>query len=156
MLRLDLICTAFLSVHLSKAECYGSSYGTRRRLRGWFVGRSKPYIVLHILRFDPFIQDALMGMPSMNIKDVALAKEVLFQKVDDEVILLNLETEIYYSLDSVGARFLDAALESESIEVAVDKLEAEYDATRDCIENDMIAFISELKDKGLIVSSETD
>jgi hypothetical protein len=51
-----------------------------------------------------------------------MQKDVLMQKVGDDAILLNLNTENYFALDEVGTRMINTLQESDSVKQAIQKL----------------------------------
>lgn len=89
----------------------------------------------------------------MNIDPTArvrLAKDVLIQKVGDDAILLNLNTENYFTLDEVGARIVTALEESDSLEQAIRKLVGIYDVDESRLTSDAIRLVEECEQNGLL------
>lgn len=78
------------------------------------------------------------------------APHAVARTVDDVVVLLDLTTEVYYSLNDVGARVWDLADGQHAVAAIVDVLASEYDAARDQISDDVQALIEELAAEGLI------
>ena len=81
---------------------------------------------------------------------VRIADGVVYKRVGDETILLDFDAGVYYGLDSVGARIWELLADARSLEAIVDTLLEEYDVTRDVLENDVAALLSELGLKQLI------
>ena len=81
---------------------------------------------------------------------VTLAPEALMRRVDDEVVLLNLQTEQYYFLDDVGARMLELVLSGETLDSTTEQLLAEFEVARERLQQDLRAIISDLKAAGLV------
>lgn len=81
---------------------------------------------------------------------------VLCQTVDNEMVLLNLDTESYYALDEIGLRFWQVLLEVNTLEDALDTLETEYDVDRNTLSRDLTEFASKLHAKGLLRPSGTE
>ena len=77
-------------------------------------------------------------------------ENVLAQELDDELILLHLDSELYISLDSVGKRFWTLAVSEQSVSQILDTLESEYAASRDTLEADFCSFIGALQRYQLI------
>ena len=81
---------------------------------------------------------------------VRLAKDVLMQKVGDDAILLNLNTENYFSLDEIGTRIIDTLQESDSVTQAVRKLVGIYDVDESKLTSDAVRLVEECKEHGLL------
>jgi hypothetical protein len=74
---------------------------------------------------------------------------VVARHLEDEMVLLNLETETYFGLDRVGTRMWDVVSSSPSVEAAVIQLVAEYDADESTIRDDLEALLTQLIESGL-------
>ena len=85
---------------------------------------------------------------------VRLANDVLIQKVGDDEILLNLNTENYFSLDEVGTRIINALQESDSLKQAVRKLMGIYDVDENKLTRDAIHLVEECEQHGLLQVTE--
>ncbi len=85
---------------------------------------------------------------------VRLAKDVLMQKVGDDAILLNLNTENYFTLDEVGTRIINALQESDSLKQAVRKLVGIYDVDENKLTSDAIRLVEECEQHGLLQVAE--
>ncbi len=87
----------------------------------------------------------------MTLNDrVAIPEDVVFQKVGEETVLLNLEGGVYYGLDPVGSRFWELLLEGGSLRAAFERMVEEYDVTPETLERDLLRLAQELAAKGLI------
>jgi len=82
---------------------------------------------------------------------VTVPDDVLISHLQDEAVILNLDSERYYGLDDVGTRFLSVVTTSESVESAYDRLRGEYDVDPDILRNDLLALIENLIDRGLLI-----
>jgi hypothetical protein len=82
---------------------------------------------------------------------IVIAPDVLFQELDDEVVLLNLNNEHYYGLDDVGTRLWQLLLEHGDPESAVTRMLAEYEVDEASLRNDVEILIAELERAGLVV-----
>ena len=81
---------------------------------------------------------------------VRLAKDVLMQKVGDDAILLNLNTENYFTLDEVGTRIINTLQESDSLKEAVRKLVKIYEVDEGKLTSDAIRLVEECEQHGLL------
>ena len=82
---------------------------------------------------------------------VTVPDDVLISNLQDESVILNLDSERYYGLDDVGTRFLSVVTTSDSIESAYERLRHEYDVDPQVLRNDLLALIENLVDQGLLI-----
>ena len=85
---------------------------------------------------------------------VTVPDDVLISNLQDESVILNLESERYYGLDDVGTRFLSILTTSESIEAAYDRLREEYEVDPQVLRKDLLALAEKLIEQGLIEISQ--
>jgi len=85
---------------------------------------------------------------------VNTSEDVLVRELDGQSVLLNLETEQYFSLDEVGTRMWELLTASPSIQGAYDALLAEYDVAPDLLHGDLEKLIERLTEKGLLTLSD--
>ena len=81
---------------------------------------------------------------------VRIADGVVYKRVGDETILLDFDAGVYYGLDSVGARIWELLADARSLEAIIDTLLEEFEVTRDVLEKDVAALLSDLELKQLI------
>ena len=81
---------------------------------------------------------------------VKVPGEVLISNLQDESVLLNLESERYFGLDDVGTRILSVLTTSHSIEAAYNTLIQEYDVDGPVLRQDLLALVESLVNQGLI------
>ena len=87
--------------------------------------------------------------PLFSMK-VSVPENVLFRQLEDESVLLNLDSEIYYGLDEVGTRMWQVLIEAENIEVAYKLLLKEYQVGKERLKQDLTELVNNLQKKGLI------
>ena len=85
---------------------------------------------------------------------VTVPDDVLISNLQDESVILNLDSERYYGLDDVGTRFLSILMTSESIEAAYDRLREEYEVDPQVLRKDLLALAEKLIEQGLIEISQ--
>jgi hypothetical protein len=85
---------------------------------------------------------------------VRLANDVLMQKVGDDAILLNLNTENYFALDEVGTRIINTLQESDSVKQAIGKLAGIYEVDESKLTSDAIRLVEECEQNGLLQVTE--
>ncbi|HEX5886813.1 MAG TPA: PqqD family protein [Pyrinomonadaceae bacterium] len=81
---------------------------------------------------------------------VKVPDDVLISNLQDESVILNLDSERYYGLDPVGTRILSVLTTSDSIEAAYNTLVQEYDVDPDVLRHDLLALIENLVAQGLV------
>ena len=78
--------------------------------------------------------------------------EVLFRDFEGESVLLNLNDESYYGLDEVGTSMWQALTETGTVEMALERLAAEYDVEEAILRRDLLKLTNELFEKGIVVA----
>ncbi len=81
---------------------------------------------------------------------VRVPDDVLISRLQEESVILNLDSERYFGLDDVGTRFLSVLTTAESIEAAYQSLLEEYDVDREVLRQDLMALIENLSQQGII------
>lgn len=87
-------------------------------------------------------------------KRIAIPSEVLFQELEGEAVLLNLQSERYYGLDGVGTRMWQLLADQGDVNVAFEQLLNEYDVDPDLLRQDMAQWIATLSQAGLLQVQE--
>ncbi len=82
---------------------------------------------------------------------VTVPDDVLISQLQEESVILNLDSERYYGLDDVGTRFLSVLTTSDSIETAYERLREEYNVDPNVLRADLLALIENLIDQGLLI-----
>lgn len=75
---------------------------------------------------------------------------VVARMLDDETVLLNLQTEEYYSLDDVGSRIWQMVDGHHTVAQIVEAIVAEYSADPAQVTTDVSDLLDELSHEGLI------
>ena len=78
-------------------------------------------------------------------------REMVHDYLDEHIVMMNIETGQYYRFNEVGTRVWEL-LENgtQSIETLADKIMAEFNAGRDQVISDIMAFATKSCDQGLI------
>ena len=82
---------------------------------------------------------------------VRVPDDVLISNLQEESVILNLDSERYYGLDNVGTRFLSVLNASESIEAAYEALRDEYDVDPQHLRKDLLELIENLLQQGILI-----
>jgi len=79
-----------------------------------------------------------------------IPEHVLFQEVDGEAVLLSLDQGFYYGLDELGTRIWKLLDDGLGMEQVVDAVVTDYDVEREQAHQDIVKFLDELEESGLI------
>ena len=91
----------------------------------------------------------------MNLNQkITFADTVFAQVVDDEMVLLDMESENYFGLDEVGTSIWQAMQEKETLQEVFDALLEQYDVEAEVLERDLIDFVNKLVESGLVEVKE--
>ena len=82
--------------------------------------------------------------------EVLVTRDVLFQPLGDEAVLLNLNYSRYYGLDDVGRRMWELLAEHGGPEPVVQQMLREYDVEEAALRRDLAALVEKLQSAGLI------
>lgn len=80
----------------------------------------------------------------------AAPTHVLVRLLDQESVLLNLETEQYFGLDETGTRMWQLVTTSPNIDAAYEALLAEYDVQPEMLRENLTELLAHLIDHGLL------
>ena len=88
---------------------------------------------------------------SISFSDrVKIPDDVLISKLQEESVILNLDSERYFGLDDVGTRILSVLTTSDSIEAAYQKLVEEYDVDGQALRLDLLELVENLLTHGIL------
>ena len=76
---------------------------------------------------------------------------VVFNRVGDELVLLDLNRGVYYGLDPIGARIWELLSEGLDESAIVTRLCDEYEVGREQLRADLAKLVGELRECGLLV-----
>ena len=76
--------------------------------------------------------------------------EIIFHSMDDETVMMSLERGEYYSVPPIGTRIWDLLETPQSVLELCDTVLPAYDVTREQGVQDILLFLDELAEKGLI------
>lgn len=81
---------------------------------------------------------------------VRIPDDVLISRLEEESVILDLDSERYFGLDDVGTRILSVLTTSDSIAAAYELLRAEYDVDDQILRQDLLALVESLIKQGII------
>lgn len=85
-----------------------------------------------------------------------MPSNVLIRFLDQESVLLNLDTEKYFGLDAVGTRMWQVVTGAPNLETALAQLLEEYDAPAEQLRTDLAKLLEHLIENGLIALYPAD
>jgi len=78
------------------------------------------------------------------------APTVFAQEVDDEMVLLDMNSENYFGLDSVGAVMWQMLEEKKILSEVLKSLLEYYEVEEEILKRDLLIFVERLQESGLI------
>lgn len=81
---------------------------------------------------------------------VRVPDDVLISHLQEESVILNLDSERYFGLDDVGTRMLAVLTAADSIEAAYESLVEEYKVDRQVLREDLVALVESLLKQGIV------
>ena len=82
---------------------------------------------------------------------ISIPDEVVFRELDGEGVVLNVESGIYFGLDDVGTRIWQWLATLPTLTAVRAAMHDCYDAPAMQLDADLLAFVEQLRDKGLVV-----
>lgn len=81
---------------------------------------------------------------------ISVSPEVLFQEVDGETVLLDLQGESYFGLDKVGTRIWQLMQTHTDLQTIYDSMLEEFDVEPERLEKDLLTLLKDLTEEGLV------
>lgn len=94
-------------------------------------------------------------MVSLNDR-MTVPAHVLIRFLDNESVLLNMETERYFGLDETGTRMWQLVTAAPKIEVAYQQLLDEYDVEAGLLRSNLTELLERLVENGLLEIAPSD
>ena len=76
--------------------------------------------------------------------------EVFASQIDDEVVMMNIQSGKYYGIDTIGSRIWELINEKIQVQKVIDHLLEEYDVSEEQCKNDVLEFLDELNENKLV------
>ena len=87
----------------------------------------------------------------MNINSkITLSKNVFAQEIDEETIILDSETQEYFSINEIGKVIWSLIEEKKNLEEIKAEMLDMYEVPEEQLEKDVLNFLQALEQKGLI------
>lgn len=87
-------------------------------------------------------------------KKIDISDQILFQEIEGESVLLDLETEKYYGLDETGTRIWHLLSNNENAENVLNILQNEYAVDAETLHDDLLSILNDFQSNGLIKITE--
>lgn len=84
-------------------------------------------------------------------EDWRLSDDAIANPVGGETVILHLGNGTYYGLDSVGSLLWEGIKAGQSPSEVCDVILAQYEVSRETVEQDLCRFLEELSENGLIL-----
>ena len=84
---------------------------------------------------------------------VSIPDDVVFEVLEGEAVVLNLDTGIYFTLNPVGTRIWELIEEHGDLAKVRDAMISEYEVGEETLDRDIEALMRELVEKGLVLST---
>jgi hypothetical protein len=90
----------------------------------------------------------------MPIRRITPSPNVIFTQLNGEIVLLDFDTEAYFSLNSVGTDMWNALTTTDSVDEAMRVLAAQYEVDYVTLRRDLDHLIQQLREANLITVVE--
>ena len=77
-------------------------------------------------------------------------EDIVASDIDDEVVMMSVEQGQYYGLDSIGSRVWELIAKPIKVSELIADLLLKYDVDREACERDVLAFLEELNEDGIL------
>ena len=81
---------------------------------------------------------------------LTIPENTIPQEVNGEIVMINFESESYYTLDTVGTKFWQLFTESENVETVIQHLVQIYTVDEAALRRDLTKFVEELVEEELL------
>jgi hypothetical protein len=81
---------------------------------------------------------------------VCQVEDIVASDIDDEKVMMSIEKGCYYGLDPVGSRVWEQIENPIRVSDLIDALLLKYDVDRETCERDVLAFLEELREDGIV------
>jgi hypothetical protein len=82
-----------------------------------------------------------------------LVSNVLFQKVDDETVILEPENGNYFTLDPVGTFMIENLQEGKSVEQVIELMNTKYEVSTEQVTADLTELVTNMLSQNLMVEA---
>jgi hypothetical protein len=83
-------------------------------------------------------------------RTITISPDVVFERVGDEIVLLEIAEGKYFSLNSIGSHIWELLVKTGDARAVLDQVHEEYDISYESLTRDFERFLGELGEKGLV------
>ena len=83
-------------------------------------------------------------------QQISIPSNVFAQMVDDEMVILDTQSENYFGLDAIGTVMWEQLVKNPSLDTLKEEMLAHYDVEEAVLENDIRIFIDSLIQSNLV------
>ncbi|NJD90496.1 MAG: lasso peptide biosynthesis PqqD family chaperone [Geobacter sp.] len=76
--------------------------------------------------------------------------DIVASDIEDEKVMMSIEKGEYFGLEPIGSRIWEMMATPVKVSAIIDAMLNQYDIDRQTCENDVLKFLSELNDAGII------
>jgi len=81
-----------------------------------------------------------------------ISDKVVFRKVENKIVLINLENGYYYSLNKMGGFIFNSIRDGRHTSNILNDIKRDFDVSESKAEDDFNSFIEELKEEAILYS----
>ncbi len=81
---------------------------------------------------------------------VSQIDDIVASDIDDEKVMMSIEKGEYFGLDPIGSRVWELIENPVRVSALIDELLLKYDVDRETCEDDVLAFLRELHEAGIV------
>ena len=81
---------------------------------------------------------------------ISQIEDIVASDIDNEKVMMSIEKGQYFGLEPIGSRIWEMIETPAKVSVIIDKLLTQFDVDRETCEHDLLAFLGELDEAGII------
>lgn len=85
---------------------------------------------------------------------ISRTHEILFDKVGDEIVMLNLDKGRYHALDEIGSEIWEMIAEPVLVADLISALLVKFEVSPEDCQRDVLAYLADLQERDLLVIHE--
>ncbi|MCX5753130.1 MAG: PqqD family protein [Candidatus Krumholzibacteria bacterium] len=100
------------------------------------------------MRKHPLGDSFLEGIGVLRVSD-----RVVYREIDDKIVLINLDSGFYYSLNEVGCFIFNRILKSKEVGDILDEIESTFEVSQREAREDLDGFVESLRREKIILAN---
>ncbi len=104
----------------------------------------------------PYILKIMNQTTSIINQKLTISENTLSQELQGEIVILNMESESYYSLNPVGSRVWQLLTSKETVKTAIEQLLQIYLVDEPTLHHDVTLLAQELTEEELLISCDSE